>query len=451
MKKMNEQTVSSKTKYSIIALALVAFSGILSETSMNVTFPKLEEVFNVPLASIQWVTTAYLLAVSIVMPTSSYLYRRFRERPLFFAALLFFTVGDIVGMLSVNFSMLIVARLIQGVGTGIAVPLMFNIILARVPRSHVGAWMGLGGMIISIAPAIGPTYGGLLIGNLGWRAIFAFILIVPVISFILGAKSIENSEKKSPAQLDFIAFVLMSLMLVNLLLTLNSLTAVHFEWAWLIVFVVSLVAFIYRALHSDKEFLDIRVFKNTAFTLSVIAYAIFQFSNIGANMIIPNFLQLSVGLTSALAGLSLLPGTLVGALSNHSIGSLYDNKGPKIGFWAGNSLYVLSLLLFVIFSKNLGLISVILIYILFTLGRSMGFLTSNTHGVTQVSREEQGSANAVFQTAQQFAASAGTVISSLIVTKTGNMMQGTQNVFILFLVLGLLNFILFSRILSKQK
>ena len=448
---MNEQTVSSKTKMSIIAVALVAFSGILSETSMNVTFPRLEEVFQIPLSSIQWVTTAYLLAVSIVMPTSSYLNRRFQERPLFFAALLFFTLGDIVGMASVNFQMLILSRLIQGVGTGIAVPLMFNIILLRVPRQHVGAWMGLGGMIMSIAPAIGPTYGGLLIDHLGWRLIFGLILIVPVVSFILGFKSIENSEKSQPAALDVLAFILMSLTLISLLLSLNSLTSTHFNWTWLIVFIISLILFIYRALHSEKEFLDIRVFRNSAFTLSVIAYSILQFSNIGANMIIPNYLQVSIGLTSALAGLALLPGTLVGALSNRSIGALYDRKGPKIGFWLGNSLFVLSLILFVIFTKQLGLISVIFIYIIFTFGRSMGFLTANTHGVTQVSRKEQGAANAIFQTGQQFAASAGTVIASLIATKSGNMTLGTHNVFLLFLILGLINFVLFYSILRKQK
>ena len=129
--------ISAKTRFSIVAVALVAFMGILAETSLNVTFPTLEKTFGLPLSTVQWVTTAYLLVVAIVMPTSSYISQRFQNRTLFFAGLIFFTIGDLLSLISSNFTILMAGRLIQGIGTGIAIPLMFNLVLTKIDRKSV--------------------------------------------------------------------------------------------------------------------------------------------------------------------------------------------------------------------------------------------------------------------------------------------------------------------------
>ncbi|MFK5275885.1 MFS transporter, partial [Lactococcus lactis] len=236
--------ISAKTRFSIVAVALVAFMGILAETSLNVTFPTLEKTFGLPLSTVQWVTTAYLLVVAIVMPTSSYISQRFQNRTLFFSGLIFFTLGDLLSLISPNFTILMAGRLIQGIGTGIAIPLMFNLVLTKIPRERVGLWMGFAGMILSIAPALGPTYGGLLTGTLGWRMIFAIILIIPICLFPLGAWAIEKSEKKRPGKFDFIAFIFLSLAMTSALLALDSLSSAHFSWIWLVVFILGLIAFI---------------------------------------------------------------------------------------------------------------------------------------------------------------------------------------------------------------
>ncbi|MEE0824341.1 MAG: MFS transporter [Lactococcus lactis] len=442
--------ISAKTRFSIVAVALVAFMGILAETSLNVTFPTLEKTFGLSLSTVQWVTTAYLLVVAIVMPTSSYISQRFQNRTLFFSGLIFFTLGDLLSLISPNFTILMAGRLIQGIGTGIAIPLMFNLVLTKIPRERVGLWMGFAGMILSIAPALGPTYGGLLTGTLGWRMIFAIILIIPICLFPLGAWAIEKSEKKRPGKFDFIAFIFLSLAMTSALLALDSLSSAHFSWIWLVVFILGLIAFIWRSKTSTLNFIDINVFKSPTFTLSVLVYCILQFVNLGINFIIPNFLQVSLGTTSTLAGFALLPGSLIGSAAQGPIGALYDRKGAKGILYSGNTVFFIALVLLTIFTKNLTLLGVMGLYVVFTIGRSSSFATTMTNSLAQLPHDKAASGNAWFTTTSQFAASAGTATASLIATKSSNLTTGTQHVFMFFLCLALLNFVFYTLILNKK-
>jgi len=442
--------ISAKTRFSIVAVALVAFVGILAETSLNVTFPTLEKAFGIPLSTVQWVTTAYLLVVALVMPTSSYISQRFQDRTLFFTALIFFTVGDILSLISPNFSILMIGRLVQGIGTGIAIPLMFNMVLTKIPRAKVGVWMGFAGMILSIAPALGPTYGGLLTGTLGWRMIFALILIIPIIIFPLGMWAIENHKKERPGQFDFIAFIFLSIAMTSALLALDALGNPQLALIWLVVFILSLIAFIWRSKTSNLHFIDINVFKSPTFTLSVIVYCILQFANLGINFIIPNFLQISLGTSSTLAGFALLPGSLIGSVSQGPIGALYDRKGAKGILYSSNIIFLVALILLTVFTQNLTLIGVIVLYIIFTIGRSSGFATTMTNSLAQLPHEQAAAGNAWFTTTSQFAASAGTAVASLIATRADNLTTGTQHVFMLFLGLAVLNLIFYSLIFNKK-
>ena len=168
------QPVSRKTLLSILATALIAFAGILSETSMNVTFPHLMKVFHTDLGTLQWITTGYLLAVSITITLGATLAHNWSERRILFTSLAIFTVGNGVAMLAPNFALLMLGRILQGSATGIATPLMFNLIVERIPRNQIGFYMGLSGLVISLAPAIGPTYGGFMIGLFDWHMIYTY-------------------------------------------------------------------------------------------------------------------------------------------------------------------------------------------------------------------------------------------------------------------------------------
>ena len=155
------------------------------------------------LAPCKWLTSGYLLMVTIVMSTTAYLLQRFRARYLFITAISCFTVGTLLGLFTPNFTVLFCGRLLQAVSTGIATPLMFHIILATVPTSKLGVYNGFASMIISFAPALGPTYGGLMTSLLSWRWIFGCILPVLLVLFILGITTIRIKTLHLHRQFDW--------------------------------------------------------------------------------------------------------------------------------------------------------------------------------------------------------------------------------------------------------
>ncbi len=185
--------VDLKLILAVVAAGLLSFCGIIVETAMNVTFPILMKQFNINTATVQWMTTAYLLVVAIMVPISAFLKRRFRTKALFVTANLLFITGLVIDAFAAKFGVLVLGRVVQGLGTGIALPLMFNIILDWGPEEQLGTLMGIGTLITAIGPALGPTFGGLVVSSLGIRWIFILLLPLLVISLLLGLYAIRQT------------------------------------------------------------------------------------------------------------------------------------------------------------------------------------------------------------------------------------------------------------------
>ena len=177
-----DERIPMKLIGAIVAVGSLAFIGILTETVMTVLFPQLMREFNVDTATVQWITTIYLLAVAATMPLSSFIKRRFRNKTIFVAAVVLAVLGSLIMIVAQAFPLILAARVIQGIGSGMATPLMMNIILEQSPRSKVGRLMGVGSLVITVAPAIGPTVGGAVTSVLPWRAIF--VIVIPIILLI---------------------------------------------------------------------------------------------------------------------------------------------------------------------------------------------------------------------------------------------------------------------------
>lgn len=181
-----------RTKLAIVSVGLLSFVGILTETSMNVTFPTLMRQMHVSLATVQWLTTGYLLLVTIVMSTTAYVLKRFSPRSLFVFALVMSTLGTVMCLVAPNFPLLLAGRMLQAFATGIATPLMFQLIFTRVPLRRIGVYTGFASVIVSLAPALGPTYGGVLTSVWSWRAIFSGVLPLLVLIAIAGLISVRD-------------------------------------------------------------------------------------------------------------------------------------------------------------------------------------------------------------------------------------------------------------------
>ena len=152
-----EKKIDAKLILSIIAAGIMSFSGVVVETAMNVTFPTLMKEFNIDTSTVQWITTGYLLVLACIIPASSYLKKRFTTKSLFVTAICLFIIGTVMAAAAPVFSLLLAGRLIQGIGTGIALPLMFNIVLEQVPEERLGLMMGIASLITAMAPAVGPS------------------------------------------------------------------------------------------------------------------------------------------------------------------------------------------------------------------------------------------------------------------------------------------------------
>lgn len=432
------QTVEKKDFFSLLATVLVCFAGILSETSMNVTFPHLSKVFGLGLGTLQWITTGYLLAVAITITLGATLAHNWKERTILFTSLANFCLGTLIAMLASSFPILMVGRILQGGATGLAIPLLFNLIVERIPKQKIGTYMGLSGMVVSLAPAIGPTYGGFMISRFDWHMIYTLILPVPIISFILGFFFLRNSEKSRKRAFDILSFTLLASSLVFAIIAISSLEEGHIDWLYLVLCIVPLACFIYRSLKIDHPFLDIRILKQPTVLLAILPFFIFQFINLSTNFLIPNFLVIEKDISTAQAG-----------FLSPAFGKLYDTKGPKPTLFTGNSLLFLAVLLLLIFTKELTLTAVIAIYICFTLGRNMAFNNTLALATTQVDKEKTADTTALFQLAQTFAGAIGTAVTAVIANQAPNMTKGTQNVFTL--LLGLVIFVFLSYILLFKK
>lgn len=242
----------------IITTAILGFAGVLVETSMNVTFPVLMREFGVNAAVIQWVTTGNLLAVAIIVPLSAYLIRHFSEHQIFLSANLFFITGLIFDALASNLWMLLLGRILQGIGTGVALPLLFHIILHHVPIERRGFITGIATMTTSFAPAIGPTYGGIMLTAFGWKSIFLFLIPILLISTLVGIGSIPHIKITQNGQFNILAFVFLGVGLGSLLLAIEQLSIF-----WLI---LCMIAFILFYVSNQKGLLlNLHVFKNKTF------------------------------------------------------------------------------------------------------------------------------------------------------------------------------------------
>ena len=274
----------------VIATGLLSFSGVLIETAMNVTFPQLITEFGLSTSKIQWVTTIYLLAIAIIIPLSSYFNQRFSSRKLFISGNLLFFLGVLINCFSPNFTFLLAGRLLQGVGTGIALPLMFHLILTKAPLEKRGMMMGLGTVTTSIAPAIGPTYGGIISNALDWRYIYIFLLPLIVVSLIIGLSSLPEEKKQTTKKLALRPVLALSVMFFVFISALSAEQILTF----VILFIVGILSALLFVYYNRKETLiELAILRHHKFVALLFTLLVYQGLLLGLSFILPNFIQVS--------------------------------------------------------------------------------------------------------------------------------------------------------------
>lgn len=391
----------------VIAAGLMSFSGVLIETSMNVTFPHLMEEFNTNANGIQWVTTGYLLAIAVIVPVSAYLLKSYSVRKLFVTANVLFLIGLLLDSWAPTLSILLIGRVFQGAGTGIALPLMFHIILTKSPMSKRGVMMGIGTMTTSIAPAIGPTYGGILLSSLGWRSIFWFLVPLLLIALVLGLWSIPAENVTRTEHFNWGAFITLMIGLSSLLISVEKMS-----WQYLLISIVFLGGFYW--FNQKLQLLNLSVFKNAKFDALTYSFLVYQATLLGISFVLPNYLQLGLHVTSTQAGLFMFPGAVIGAVLAPLSGRILDQIGPRKPILFGIATSATALVIMSVFFSVLSFWTLLLAHMLLMVGTGLSY--SNLMTVTLGSLPESQSAdgNSILNTLQQFVGASATAIVAQI-------------------------------------
>ncbi|MCT3399881.1 MFS transporter [Lentilactobacillus hilgardii] len=465
---MTENTVSIRTKLAILATGLLSFIGILVETSLNVTFPTMMVQFHTSLSTVQWLTSGYLLMVTIVMSTTAFLIKHYHTRTLFRVAIIATLLGTILSATAPSFLILMIGRILQAVATGLSTPLMFHVILSLIPQSRLGVYMGIASMITSFAPALGPTYGGLLNFYFNWRMIFIITLPLIIIIGIIGEYSIRLQTPRSEERFDLKGLILLSLVFFGFIETFDQagntgFISLNFGLTFLIT-IGFLLVLLHHIQKGSRQILNFKIFTDPIISLRAINFFLLQFINIGISFVIPVFAQNYLGADSMISGLILLPGSLIGAIVAPVAGSIYDRRGPEITLYIANGSMMIGSLLLWWLTKSLNLFGITLLYIFLRFGFNFGFGNIMSDASQRVSLTERADLNSLFNTLQQYAGSIGTgVLSAIISVETLHISaaknglataSGSKNDFLLlgiFSLVGLVTTSTVSRIQRHKK
>ena len=317
----------------MIGLLLGGFVGMFSETALNIALPQLEQQLQVNTGTIQWLVTGYLLMVGIMLPLSSLLTKHFTTRQLLIFALGDFIVGAIVSALAGSFAVLLVGRMIQGIATGLILPLIFIVLLAVYPPEKRGAAMGFVGLVIMFAPALGPTLAGIILGALSWHWIFWLFVPLLAIALIITLMFMQNVSEVTKPKVDVLSIILSSFGFGGLVI--GASLAGDKGWGSpmvliaLAIGIVCLVFYCQRQLHLETPILNLRAFSFKKFSVGTILVMI-DFGIIMSSMyLLPMYWQKGLVVPVAMTGVLMLPGGIVNAIVSATAGRLFDNYGAK--------------------------------------------------------------------------------------------------------------------------
>lgn len=433
----------------IFATGVMSFCGVVSETAMNVTFPALMGEFGVGTSTVQWITTGYLLVLALVITMSSYLNRNCSQRTLFLTAIGSFLAATGACFAAPTFGVLMAGRMVQGIGTGIALPLMYNIILSESPKERIGTFMGIGMLVTAVAPAVGPVLGGFIVDAFGWRYIFLSLMPLLIVALGVGWRLIGRTVPAERSHFHLFDYSLIVIAYTTFILALVQASSAGWGSIQVLsllgVAAVAAVWFVCQARRQQNPLLRVEVlgFRNFMFALSAIL--ITQFSVLALGYAIPNYSQIANHTNAFTAGALLVPGCVVGAILSPLSGRLLDRMGARLPIVGGYCFMLVSLVLFAWYGMDLNTSMFYSFYVIYTIGQGLACASSVTFGLAQLPKHLTADGNALVNSFQQLAGAMGTAVASTIVAAqqlaapTSHFAQataiGSRNAFVLLAVM----------------
>ncbi|MGG3642860.1 DHA2 family efflux MFS transporter permease subunit [Bacillus gobiensis] len=405
----------------LIILMAGLFLAILNQTLLNVALPHLMTEFGVDTSTIQWLTTGYMLVNGILIPLSAFLITRFGSRSLFLTAMLFFTIGTLICGIATNFPIMMTGRLIQAIGGGIMQPLVMTTILFIFPPESRGKGMGVFGLAMMFAPAVGPTLSGWIIEHYHWRLMFNGLVPLAFVVLIAAFFLFRNMVEPRKIKIDLLGTVLSVAGFASLLYGVSEAGSKGWDdpivLTTVIIGVVGIAAFIFQQLKSPEPMLDFRVFKYDIFSLSSVLNIIITVALFSGMFLLPIYLQNLLGFSALDSGLLLLPGALVMLVMSPISGILFDKYGPRPLTIAGLIITAVTTFDYTFLTVQTSYTHIMVIYMIRAFGISLLMMPVMTAGMNQLPKELNSHGTAMANTLRQISGSIGI---SLITTAYTN-------------------------------
>lgn len=419
------ETLAPRDSLAIWLLIISAFVLVLNETIMGVALPRLMHDLQITASLGQWLTAAYLLTMSVIIPITGMLIQRVRTKALYVIAMTGFTIGTLICAIAPNFEVLLAGRIVQALGTAVMMPLLFTTVTTTVPKKQRGAMMGRIAIVIAVAPALGPTVSGVILQYLEWRWLFIVVLPIAIATLILGGIFMPNVGEQRKSFIDPLSVILTVVGFGGFVYGLSAFgNAAETELpypAWLpaVVGLVGIVLFVWRQVvlqKTDRALLDLRTFQTRQFALGVLKYSIFSMALFGSLILLPIYVQDVLHYDTLVAGLVLLPGGLVMGLLGHFVGQRVDRQGSRSVLIPGSIVVAASLGAMGLFDEHTELWFVIAIHVVLSVGLACTFTPLFEVSLGSIPSRLASYGSATISTVGQMAGAAGTALFITIMT-----------------------------------
>src|SRR5690625_1950978 len=418
---MDIKKIHEKPPYGMIAILFIgAFTAFLNNTLLNIALPTIMTEFQISPSKVQWVTTSYMLVNGIVIPASAFLITRFTNRSIFLWAMSLFTLGTFIAMVSPTFSLLVVGRMLQASGSGMMMPLLMNVILIAFPIEKRGTAMGFFGLMMFVAPSIGPTLSGWVIQQYSWLVLFSIIRPFGIIALIYAIVKLKNITPNRKIKLDVFSIILSSIGFGGLLFGFSSVA--DYGWSSIYVYgtiaigVCALVIFILRQMQMEEPMLDFTIYKYPMFALSSVISVTISASMFSGMILTPLYVQTVREISPFYSGILMLPGAIVMGIMSPITGRLFDKYGAKILSMICLSILIASTFQLSHLTMENSYFYLMAIYTIRMFGMSLVMMPVMTNGLNQLPMKANPHGTAMNNTLQQVSGALGTAVLLTIMT-----------------------------------
>lgn len=398
-----------------LVMVAVLISGtllaVLNQTLLSPALPTIMSHLNVSATTVQWLTSGYSLVEAVIVPLSAYFIGRFSTRRLFIGGICLFAAGSLLAALAPVFAVLLLGRMMQAAATGIVMPMVMTLVLLVFPREQRGSAMGLIGLIIGFAPAVGPSLSGVLIDAIGWRALFLLVTALAVAVILFAAATLRNFEGFERTTFDVPSVALSSSGLLCLLYGLSTFTSTStpaVSVALVVAGIAILAVFAKRQLSLENPLLNIGILKSRRYRTAALTIMVMQAALIGSEVIMPLFIQNILGHSATVSGLVMLPGAVLGSIMGFFAGRLFDRHGVRGLVLFGAAFLACGSLGYLFYAIDSSVLMVMAVYTAMALGLQMLMTPMNTWGINSLSTGSIQHANALSSTLNQVGGSFGT-------------------------------------------